>query len=68
MSASSADCGSTHSLNGEAVTVMLVRDSCSDLPAEIATSFDVNVLHIDAQNVGTARGMDAQRLLDEGAR
>lgn len=55
-------------LNGETVIVLLVLDSCSDHSAEIATGFDVNVLHIEAQNVGAARGMGAQLLLDQGVR
>jgi glycosyltransferase involved in cell wall biosynthesis len=55
-------------LNGEAVKVTLVLDSCSDGSADIAAKYDIKVLHIKARNVGVARGTGAQWLLEKGAR
>ncbi|WP_314914530.1 glycosyltransferase [Pseudomonas helleri] len=55
-------------LHGETVRVIVVLDSCSDRTAEVAARFDVSILHIQAQNVGAARGLGAQWLLDQGAR
>lgn len=55
-------------LNGEAVKVTLVLDSCSDGSADIAAKYDIKVLHIKARNVGVARGTGAQWLLEQGAR
>ena len=55
-------------LEGEAVSVVLVLDSCNDHSAEIAARFDIHVLHIQARNVGAARSLGAQWLLKQGAR
>jgi len=55
-------------LNGEAVKVTLVLDSCSDGSADIAANYDIKVLQINARNVGIARGTGAQWLLEQGAR
>ncbi|MCU1729743.1 glycosyltransferase [Pseudomonas sp. 7P_10.2_Bac1] len=55
-------------LEGEAVRVIVILDSCSDRSAEIAACFDVSVLQIEAQNVGAARALGAQWLLERGAR
>ena len=41
-------------LNGEAVKVTLVLDSCSDGSADIAANYDIKVLQINARNVGIA--------------
>lgn len=51
-------------LNGEAVKVTLVLDSCSDGSADIAANYDIKVLQIKARNVGIARGTGAQWLLE----
>ena len=55
-------------LNGESVSVVLVLDSCSDRSAEIAAGYPIHVLHINARNVGAARSLGAQWLLEQGAR
>lgn len=52
-------------LNGEPVRVLLVLDSCDDLSADIAAQYDVNVLAINARNVGVARATGAQWLLNK---
>lgn len=60
--------GAHPQLNGEQVRVLLVLDSCDDLSADIAAQYDVNVLAINARNVGIARATGAQWLLEQGAR
>ena len=60
--------GAHPQLNGEQVRVLLVLDSCDDLSADIAAQYDVNVLAINARNVGVARATGAQWLLEQGAR
>lgn len=55
-------------LKGEEVKVLLVLDSCSDHSADIAACYDIHVLPINARNVGVARGVGAQWLLDHGVR
>ena len=55
-------------LKAEPVRVLVVLDSCDDLSADIAAQYDVDVLAINARNVGAARGAGAQWLLERGAR
>jgi len=55
-------------LQGEAVTVVLVLDSCQDLTSSIATHWPVISLAIAARNVGKARALGAEYLLRQGAR
>ncbi|KPB71558.1 glycosyltransferase [Pseudomonas cannabina] len=55
-------------LNGEAVEVLVVLDSCTDSSAEIARAHGVMILEVTARNVGQARAEGAAFLLDRGAR
>ena len=55
-------------LEGEAVHILVVLDSCSDGSAAIAQAHRVHSLHVQARNVGQARGVGARHLLDPGAR
>jgi len=55
-------------LHGEAVQILVVLDSCSDGSAAIARAQGVHCLAVQACNVGHARGVGAQHLLDLGAR
>ena len=55
-------------LLGEIVQVAVVLDGCSDDSAAIAAHFDVASLVSDARNVGRARAMGAEYLLDRQAR
>ncbi|MEB0040635.1 MULTISPECIES: glycosyltransferase [unclassified Pseudomonas] len=55
-------------LNGEAVLVLAVLDSCTDGSATIAESFGVSTLALTVRNVGLARAAGARMLLEQGAR
>ncbi|SDW59495.1 Glycosyl transferase family 2 [Pseudomonas syringae] len=55
-------------LDGEAVEVLVVLDSCTDSSAEIARAHGVMILEVTARNVGQARAVGAAFLLDRGAR
>ena len=55
-------------LLGEAVQILVVLDSCSDASAAIAQAHEVHCLHVQARNVGHARGVGAGYLLEQGAR
>ena len=55
-------------LQGEAVHILVVLDSCSDASAAIAQAHGVQSLPVQARNVGHARGAGARHLLDLGAR
>ncbi|CAN5120555.1 glycosyltransferase [soil metagenome] len=52
----------------EAVSVVVVCDSCRDATASIAAANGATVLSIEAQNVGRARALGADHLLEIGAR
>lgn len=52
----------------EAVTLVVVLDSCCDDTGLIAAAYGVEVLRVDARNVGVARAAGAEWLLDRGAR
>lgn len=55
-------------LDGEAVEVLVVLDSCTDRSAQIVSRYPVLSLHINARNVGQARAAGARLLLERGAR
>ncbi|CAI2797585.1 glycosyltransferase [Pseudomonas marginalis] len=55
-------------LLGEAVTILVVLDSCSDGSAAIAQAYPVQCLEAQARNVGHVRGVGARHLLNQGAR
>lgn len=55
-------------LGGEAVEVLVVLDSCTDRSSDIAGSYPVHCLEIDARNVGQARAAGALFLLERGVR
>lgn len=55
-------------LAGEEVCVLVVLDSCTDASAAIAAEHGVHTLALAAKNVGQARALGAQWLLDRGAR
>lgn len=55
-------------LQGEAVEVLVVLDSCSDATGAIARLCGARTLAINACNVGRARAAGADGLLAEGAR
>ncbi|AZF21756.1 glycosyltransferase family 2 protein [Pseudomonas sp. R3-52-08] len=55
-------------LLGEAVQILVVLDSCSDGSEAIARAHGVHSLAVQARNVGHARGVGAQHLLNLGAR
>lgn len=55
-------------LLGEAVTILVVLDACTDASAAIAASLGVATLAISARNVGRARAAGAERQLEAGAR
>lgn len=54
-------------LQDEPVTVVVVLDSCCDDTGPIAAAHGVEVLRVDARNVGVARAMGAEWLLERGA-
>jgi glycosyltransferase involved in cell wall biosynthesis len=55
-------------LGGESVEVLVVLDSCTDRSSEIVRRYPVHSLAIDARNVGQARAVGAQFLLERGVR
>ena len=55
-------------LQGEQVEVVLVLDSCTDATAKIASRYPVQVLSVNARNVGTARALGADFAESRGAR
>lgn len=55
-------------LQGESVRTVVVLDACSDGSAAIAHAWPVDVLVIEARNVGQARARGAEHLLALGAR
>jgi glycosyltransferase involved in cell wall biosynthesis len=57
-----------HAHSGEPVKIVVVLDACSDGSDAICAAFDVETVAIDARNVGLARSIGAERLLDAGAR
>ncbi|WP_192564863.1 glycosyltransferase [Pseudomonas gozinkensis] len=56
------------SLAGEPVEVLVILDSCTDRSAQIVSQYPVQAMTIEARNVGQARALGAQRLLERGAR
>ncbi|POM10052.1 glycosyl transferase [Pseudomonas sp. WP001] len=64
-----ASIAATHpELQGEAVHILVVLDSCSDASAALAQAHGVQSLPVQARNVGHARGAGARHLLNQGAR
>lgn len=60
---------SRHSrLGREAVRIVVVLDHCADGTAQRAAGWPVDLLTVQARNVGLARAAGAQHLLDAGAR
>lgn len=55
-------------LLGEAVSIVVVLDSCEDRSAQIASAFGAITLEVQQRNVGHARRMGAEWLLAKGAR
>lgn len=55
-------------LNGEAVEIVVVLDECSDATGIHAQAFGASTVSIRARNVGMARAVGAQALLERGAR
>ncbi|NYH12102.1 glycosyltransferase [Pseudomonas moraviensis] len=55
-------------LAGEPVEILVVLDSCTDRSAHIVSQYPVQTLSIEARNVGQARAIGAQQLLERGAR
>jgi glycosyltransferase involved in cell wall biosynthesis len=55
-------------LAGETVVVLAVLDSCTDASSAIARSYPVNLLEVQARNVGQARAAGALFLLELGVR
>lgn len=55
-------------LEGEAVSVLVVLDSCTDRSAEIARFYGVQTLEVTVRNVGAARRAGAGHLLGLGVR
>ncbi|SAL71589.1 Glycosyl transferase family 2 [Caballeronia peredens] len=55
-------------LSGEAASVIVVLDSCTDDTGDIARALGADVTSIDARNVGIARAHGAARALALGAR
>lgn len=62
-------CAAGHpGLEGEAVEILVVLDSCTDDTAAIAKACGVASIALDARNVGVARAAGASTLLEHGAR
>lgn len=55
-------------LHGETVEVLVVLDSCNDASADVAGRAGVATLSLAARNVGVARAVGAEALLNRGAR
>lgn len=55
-------------LGGEEVRIVIVLDSCTDATAAVAANHDVELLAVDARNVGIARAAGASALIAAGAR
>lgn len=55
-------------LDREPVRIVVVLDACEDDTGDVAHSFCVTTLSVDARNVGAARAVGAQWCLDAGAR
>lgn len=55
-------------LNGEAVQIVLVLDSCDDGSAAIGADAGIECLSVNARNVGYARAMGVEHLVALGAR
>ncbi len=55
-------------LNAEAVRIVVVLDHCADRTATLSAAWPVQCVSIQARNVGVARAVGAQHLLDAGAR
>lgn len=55
-------------LKGEPVRIVVVLDDCSDSSTAIAARFPVSVIETNARNVGKARALGADWLIDQGAR
>jgi glycosyltransferase involved in cell wall biosynthesis len=55
-------------LQGEKVQILVVLDSCTDGSAKIARAYPVDSLHVQARNVGHARGVGARHLLNQAVR
>lgn len=60
--------GRDPALRGETVLVVAVLDSCTDASEAIAVGLGVEVVCIQARNVGVARATGARHALDAGAR
>lgn len=55
-------------LDGEAVTLYVVADDCSDATPQLAAKAGAAVVTCTARNVGVARALGAQEALRDGAR
>lgn len=55
-------------LRGEYVDIVVALDACSDRSADIAARYGVRTLSLTRRNVGAARAVGAQAVLDAGAR
>jgi glycosyltransferase involved in cell wall biosynthesis len=62
------DAAAHEDLQGEEVRILVVLDACRDRTGEIAGSFGVQCLAVEARNVGIARAAGAQALIDQGVR
>lgn len=60
--------GTSPRLNSERVHTLVVLDSCTDGSERIAANLGIQILKIEARNVGIARGAGAQHCLELGAR
>ncbi|MET0963622.1 MAG: glycosyltransferase [Noviherbaspirillum sp.] len=54
-------------LRGQAVTVVVALDACTDRSEQLAAAYPVTTLRLDVRNVGMARAAAAVALLDAGA-
>ncbi|MEJ8859779.1 glycosyltransferase [Variovorax robiniae] len=61
-------CAGNPRLQGEAVELVVVADACTDATALLAANAGALIVEINARNVGLARAMGADFLLDRGAR
>jgi len=60
--------GKAPELQGEAVVVVVVTDSCSDGTADIVEALGATAIAVNFRNVGKARAAGAAKALDAGAR